>query len=87
MVGEKTGKVFKLGESVKIIVAGVDKLTQTIDFVLDTPDAKEKIAGEAAPKKEKEKEEKKTERQERRRKKKKAVKRKAKRGKEHGKGE
>lgn len=34
MVGEQTGKVYKLGEPLRIIVAGVDKLTRTIDFVL-----------------------------------------------------
>lgn len=34
MVGERTGRVFKLGEPLKIIVAGVDKLTRTVDFVL-----------------------------------------------------
>ena len=34
MVGEKTGKVYKMGEPLRIIVAGVDKLTRTIDFVL-----------------------------------------------------
>ena len=34
MVGEQTGKVYKMGEPLLIIVAGVDKLTRTIDFVL-----------------------------------------------------
>ena len=34
MVGEQTGKVYKMGEPLRIIVAGVDKLTRTIDFVL-----------------------------------------------------
>lgn len=34
MIGEHTGKVFKLGESIRIVVAGVDKLTRTIDFIL-----------------------------------------------------
>lgn len=34
MVGEHTGKVFKLGQDIKILVAGVDKLTRTVDFVL-----------------------------------------------------
>ena len=34
MVGERTGKVFKLGETIRILVAGVDKLTRTVDFVL-----------------------------------------------------
>jgi ribonuclease R len=42
MVGEETGKVFKLGETVKIVVAGVDKLVQTVDFVLeDSEDSEE----------------------------------------------
>ncbi len=34
MIGERTGKVYKLGEVIKIIVASVDKLTRTVDFVL-----------------------------------------------------
>ncbi|WP_455057532.1 ribonuclease R [Jutongia sp.] len=34
MVGEQTGKVYKMGEPLRIIVAGVDKLTRTIDFIL-----------------------------------------------------
>lgn len=33
MVGERTRKVYKLGEKVKIEVAGCDKLMKTIDFV------------------------------------------------------
>ena len=36
MVGEHTGKTFKLGEKVKIIVTGVDKILRTIDFELAT---------------------------------------------------
>lgn len=34
MVGEHTGKVYTLGQKVRIIVASVDKLTRTVDFVL-----------------------------------------------------
>lgn len=34
MVGEHTGTVYKLGEPLKIIVAGVDRLTHTVDFAL-----------------------------------------------------
>lgn len=34
MVGEKTGKTYKLGESVRVQVANVDRLLRTIDFVL-----------------------------------------------------
>ena len=34
MVGERTGKVYKLGDPIHIAVAGVDSLTRTIDFVL-----------------------------------------------------
>ena len=34
MVGEHTKKTYKLGEKIEIVVAGVDKLTRTIDFEL-----------------------------------------------------
>lgn len=34
MTGEKTGHTFKLGEPVRVRVAGTDKLTKTIDFDL-----------------------------------------------------
>lgn len=34
MIGEHTGRVFKLGEEIKIVVGGVDKLTRSVDFVL-----------------------------------------------------
>ncbi|MGN1147956.1 MAG: ribonuclease R [Lachnospiraceae bacterium] len=34
MVGEKTGKAFRLGEPVRIRVAGTERLTKTIDFDL-----------------------------------------------------
>lgn len=32
MVGEHTKKAYKLGEKIEVVVAGVDKLTRTIDF-------------------------------------------------------
>jgi ribonuclease R len=34
MIGERTRKVYKLGQTVYIKVVGVDKLTRTIDFEL-----------------------------------------------------
>ena len=34
MMGKNTGRIFQLGEKVEIMVAGVDKLTKTIDFEL-----------------------------------------------------
>ncbi len=34
MLGKNTGRIFQLGEKVEIIVAGVDKLSKTIDFEL-----------------------------------------------------
>lgn len=34
MVGEHTGRVYKLGEAVRITVSAVDKITRSIDFVL-----------------------------------------------------
>lgn len=34
MVGEHTGKVYTLGQKVRVVVAAVDKLTRTVDFVL-----------------------------------------------------
>lgn len=43
MVGEHTGKLYKLGQSVRVSVSAVDKLTRTIDFVLDE-DEEEKSA-------------------------------------------
>ena len=38
MVGERTGRQFKLGEQVKIRVAGVDMLLKNIDFDLEEDD-------------------------------------------------
>ena len=38
MVGEHTGRQFKLGEHVKIRVAGVDMLLKNIDFDLEEDD-------------------------------------------------
>ncbi|MCD8218316.1 MAG: S1 RNA-binding domain-containing protein [Clostridiales bacterium] len=34
MVGEHTGKSYKLGQTVKVQVAGTDRLMRTIDFIL-----------------------------------------------------
>ncbi len=34
MMGKNTGRIFQLGEKVEIVVAGVDKMTKTIDFEL-----------------------------------------------------
>jgi len=34
MVGERTNNTYKLGEKVKVVVTGVDKLLKTIDFEL-----------------------------------------------------
>ena len=34
MIGERTNKTYKLGEKVKVVVTGVDKLLKTIDFEL-----------------------------------------------------
>ncbi len=33
LVGERTGKTYKLGQKMKILVEGTDKLTRTIDFL------------------------------------------------------
>ena len=33
MTGTDTGKTFKLGEKVKIVVSGVDRMSKSIDFV------------------------------------------------------
>ena len=51
MVGERTGKSYKLGESIRITVSAVDKLTKTIDFTIaDDSDAADKT-GDASEKK------------------------------------
>ena len=34
MVGERTGKVYKLGQEVRVRVADTDRLMRTIDFVI-----------------------------------------------------
>ena len=34
MIGEHTNNTYKLGEKVKVVVTGVDKLLKTIDFEL-----------------------------------------------------
>lgn len=50
MVGERTGKSYKLGESIRITVSAVDKLTKTIDFTIaDDSDAADKT-GDASEK-------------------------------------
>jgi ribonuclease R len=33
LVGERTGKTYKLGQSVRVMVLGTDKLLRTIDFI------------------------------------------------------
>lgn len=38
MVGEHTNNIYKLGEKVKVVVTGVDKLLKTIDFELASED-------------------------------------------------
>lgn len=51
MVGERTGKSYKLGEPIRITVSAVDKLTKTIDFTIaDDSDAADKT-GDASEKK------------------------------------
>lgn len=34
MVGERTGKVYKLGEPIRVTVSAVDRITNSIDFVI-----------------------------------------------------
>ena len=41
MVGEKTGKIYKLGQKVRVTVSAVDKLFRTIDFELNEEDENE----------------------------------------------
>ena len=41
MVGEKTGKIYKLGQKVRVTVSAVDKLLCTIDFELNEEDENE----------------------------------------------
>jgi len=41
LVGDRTGRSFALGQKVQIIVAGVDKMTRTVDFAI--PDSKGEI--------------------------------------------
>ena len=33
LVGERTGKTFKLGQRIRVMVAGADRITRTVDFV------------------------------------------------------
>ena len=41
LVGERTGKVFHLGDPIHIAVVNADKLTRTIDFMLMKPEKKD----------------------------------------------
>lgn len=41
LVGEMTGKTFKLGQPIRVIVAGTDKLLRTIDFICAGDEADE----------------------------------------------
>lgn len=43
MVGKDTGRTFKLGEKILIQVAGCDKITRTIDFILAEEDGEEEF--------------------------------------------
>ncbi|MBE5949526.1 MAG: ribonuclease R [Lachnospiraceae bacterium] len=43
MVGKDTGRTFKLGEKLLIQVAGCDKITRTIDFILAEEDGEEEF--------------------------------------------
>lgn len=43
MVGRDTGRTFKLGEKLLIQVAGCDKITRTIDFILAEEDVEEEL--------------------------------------------
>ena len=38
MVGQDTGKTYRLGEQIKICVDGVERLTRTIDFSIPMED-------------------------------------------------
>ena len=44
MVGEHTGKLYKLGEPIRITVEAVDRLTRTVDFAV-VEDGEDKFAG------------------------------------------
>lgn len=46
MVGQDTGKRYKLGEKLRICVEGIDKLTRTIDFGIPLEDIFEDSTGE-----------------------------------------
>ncbi len=51
MVGERTGKSYKLGEPIRITVSAVDKLTKTIDFTIaDENDTADKTRDDAEKK-------------------------------------
>ena len=51
MVGEHTNKTYKLGEKVKVVVTGVDKLLKTIDFELATEAEDDNAKGKALERK------------------------------------
>lgn len=55
MVGEHTGRTFKLGSSIKVTVSSVDKLLRSVDFVIaedaDDKSGKRKRKGKAGNKK------------------------------------
>ena len=40
MRGERTGKIYRMGDSVRIVVTGADTQTNRIDFALAKPDAR-----------------------------------------------
>ena len=42
LVGEMTGKTFKLGQPIRVVVAGTDKLLRTIDFICAGDEADER---------------------------------------------
>lgn len=48
MVGEHTNNIYKLGEKVKVVVTGVDKLLKTIDFELASEDEDDSLEKESA---------------------------------------
>lgn len=53
MVGERTGKTYKLGEAIRVTVSAVDRMTNSIDFVIadvceEAAEPDEKRTGEAS---------------------------------------
>ena len=45
MVGQATGKRYKLGEKVKVKVRSTDKMSRTIDFIISEDDETEEEKG------------------------------------------